>query len=399
MPKVPLKTWRRVLWLSCFGFLSFVIALSIGHQKAQAAADMWITVPASINMGETVEVTVRVNTNGTAANAFSGTITYDATKFTGIRSSFSGSVCSLYISSPDPAGGAGIFSCGKGGGFTGSGIVTKMVLQATDTGTTSFGLSNCEVLANDGLGTAMTGGCAGSASMTINPSVATAPPPTQSSNNNGGSATSATPVIVKVTVTPTPKTKSPTPSAATVAPETPQAGTVTAEPTAPPVTTLAPEEGTPTPSATPTPESKQQRTIGQAVQDVFKSFSDFKKMTSSLTGLMAIMAAVIPMLALIFGILLLAYRVLMLDRKRKRAADRLFELELAELSALEGKLDLLSEKGTKSREQYRDEFKKVKENILRQIKPEYGKSISADTEPEPTATETPPSNPPTGSPS
>ena len=61
--------------------------------------------------------------------------------------------------------------------------------------------------------------------------------------------------------------------------------------------------------------------------------------------------------------------------------DRLFEMELNELAALEGKMDLLGEKGVKGREQYREEFKKAKENILRQLRPDYAKPIAAAATP------------------
>ena len=52
-------------------------------------------------------------------------------------------------------------------------------------------------------------------------------------------------------------------------------------------------------------------------------------------------------------------------------------MELSELAALEGKMDLLAEKGASGREQYRQEFEKTKEKILRQLKPNYGQPIEA----------------------
>jgi hypothetical protein len=52
-------------------------------------------------------------------------------------------------------------------------------------------------------------------------------------------------------------------------------------------------------------------------------------------------------------------------------------MELAELAALEGKLDLLGEKGSKGKAQYQEEFKRAKENILRQLKPDFAKPVDS----------------------
>ena len=91
------------------------------------------------------------------------------------------------------------------------------------------------------------------------------------------------------------------------------------------------------------------------------------------------MLTLIPLLALSLAIVFFIYRLYILERRRRRTLDRLFEMELSELSALEGKMDLLAEKGTKGREEYRQEFEKSKEAILRQIHPDYGSPIDKVT--------------------
>jgi hypothetical protein len=94
-----------------------------------------------------------------------------------------------------------------------------------------------------------------------------------------------------------------------------------------------------------------------------------------MSGALAILVTIIPFIIILIAIAFMIYRLFLLERRRKRTLDRLFEVELSELAALEGKLDLLGEKGIKGREQYREEFKKAKENILRQIRPDYGKPV------------------------
>ena len=370
--KLRLASWLILL------LIALPLAGLLWGQKVEAASNMWITTPTSLKVGDTVDVIVAVHTNGDSANTFSGTITYNTSYFAGLRSTYSGSICSLFISSPDPSNGTGTFSCGKPNGYNGSGKVTTMVLTVIAPGTTTIGLSDCMVLANDGMATQIQGTCQDSAPITITAPTPTPTPeggistPPLTPNTTPKGYTTPTPAIIKVTVTPTPKP--PTPEGTPVPVEK-----VTTTPTpnisTPDVQTLAPTAEI---SANPTPDSTsttQQRTIGQAVAEVFRSLSDIKSLAGSMTGLLAIMAGIVPILALVFGILILVYRLFLLDKRRRRTMDRLFELELAELSALEGKLDLLSEKGTKGKELYQAEFKKVKDEILRQIKPEFDKPI------------------------
>jgi hypothetical protein len=119
------------------------------------------------------------------------------------------------------------------------------------------------------------------------------------------------------------------------------------------------------------------------VTDVFGSLREFGQLKGNINGLAALLLTLIPFLILAFGTVFLVYRLYILERRRRRTLDRLFELELAELAGLEGKMDLLAEKGAKGREQFRAEFETAKANILRQLKPDFGKPVDGKAAPPP----------------
>jgi hypothetical protein len=386
-------------------FFLFVLALVVALPLAQffvptvahAAASLSVGGPTGIKIGDTVNITVSVNTGGQSANAFQANFSYPSGLFEAVRGTYSGSICTLPITQPEPDGGAASFSCGRPSGFNGTGTVVTIVLKAVSAGSGSFGLSGCQVLANDGQGTDISGGCSGRGVTVAESAAAIATPtptptPTPQQQSSGGTTTSSTPkptATPKASATPTatPKnTPTPTPSQTPVAAETPKEVEATPEPTAPPVQSLAPT--TPTPEVTSQPQqtttdegTRQPRTIGQAIQDILASSKDLKNLHSSPAGVIALMVTTIPFLALTLAILFLAFRLYTMERRRRNTLDRLFEMELSELAALEGKLDLLAEKVTKGREQYREEFKHAKENILRQLKPNFGKALDPDSKP------------------
>jgi outer membrane biosynthesis protein TonB len=365
--------------------------LFILPQSAWAAASLSISAPGSATVGDTVSITVRVNTGGQAANAFEGTVSYPSDLLDGVRGSFSGSICTLPISQPDPSGGTAYFSCGTPAGFNGTGTVATIVFTAKAAGSVSFGMSGCSVLAADGQGTDITGGCSGT-SMTIN--APPTPPPTP------------TPPPAGVTSTPTPKatakpTAIPKTSAApanTKPVETAKPAEATTEPTAPPKQVL-PSSSAPAALTTVAPDAAAnngtgKRSIAQAFGDLFSVFKNAGQLKGSLSGVIALLLTMIPILGLLCAIFFMVYRLYLLERRRRRTLDRLFEMELSELAGLEGKMDLLGEKGVKGREQYREEFKKAKENILRQIKPDYNKPVDAPkAAPKEVKTDEKPANP------
>jgi hypothetical protein len=346
---------------------------SFGVQPVYAAASMYVTTgSSSYAFGDVITVNINVNTGGQSANAFQANFSYPASLLEGVSGTFSGSVCTLPITVPDPSGGTTSFSCGRPSGYNGIGTVARVTLKVIAQGVGSLNISGCEVLANDGLGTNITGGCSGSTVTTLGPS----PSPTIDPN-----------YVPSPTPTPKPK-KSPTPTPSpTIKPSSSATinigGQTTPTPTItpPPIAELAPGETPPPPTEEPTPEPEveeevvQKRTVGQAIQDIFSASRNIGKLGGNLTGVVALLIAVVPFLALLLAILYLAYRLYMMERRRKRTLDRLFEMELAELAALEGKLDLLGEKGSKGKAQYQEEFKRAKENILRQLKPDFAKPV------------------------
>jgi hypothetical protein len=139
---------------------------------------------------------------------------------------------------------------------------------------------------------------------------------------------------------------------------------------------------TASPGTTPSPGSTSattstKKSFLQSIKDVFGSLKDVPKLFGQAAGVFAVLLILIPVLALILAIVYLIYRLYILERRRRRILDRLFEMELSELASLEGKLDLLSDKGAKGREQYKEEFEEAKERILRQLKPDYNQPIDA----------------------
>jgi hypothetical protein len=372
-----LKT-RSIFVYSAISTLIFWPFLIFPSSTQAASASMYISASPGVTVGDSVPININVNTNGLAANSFEATISYPPNLFNGVRGSFSGSICTLPVTQPNPTAGSATFACGTPGGFTGTGLVATIYLDAIASGSGNFGLSACTVLANDGLGTDITGSCSGSA-ITVN--LKPTPPP---------STPTPTPAPTPVP-TPTPKLATPVPlqvkpNQTPKAAETPR-GTPTPTPplTPPPVVNLPATTATPTPVSAPSggtstssnlaSSSTTKRTISSAFQDLFNNIKTFKFSKTDLSGLVALLLTLIPFLALLFALALLIYRLYLLERHRKRTMDRLFEMELSELASLEGKMDLLSEKGSKGKEEYKQEFESSKERILRQLRPDYGKPV------------------------
>jgi len=369
-------------------------------QLVQAAASMSVSASSPIRVGDTIGVAIYVNTGGQSANSFDAHFSYPSSLLDPVRGSTTGSVCNIWITQPDPGGVGADISCGKPGGFSGSGLLATVYLSAKADGTATFGLSSCTVLANDGQGTDISGGCSGK-SITINPVTAAATPPPTTPTPSQTPTYNPVNTPKPVTTPKAPASIAPVGGTATQKPAGTSAPTDTAQsPESTPTPTPPPAEALPSTSPTPTividtsdagadtgTSDTQKRTISSAFSDVFKSLGDLKHVSGDATGLIALLLAMIPVLGLLCAILFLVYRLFALDRVRRRSMDRLFEMELSELAALEGKMDLLAEKGNKGREQYREEFRLAKEHILRQIKPDYGKPAEPSKTPPPAEAE------------
>lgn len=329
------------------------LAMAFAPQIAMAAAGTYASAPTTVRVGDTVNVAIYVNTGGQSANTYQGTLSYPSF-LTGVRGTYSGSVCNMPITQPDPSGGSATYSCGTTGGFNGNGLVATVIFTANADGTGAFGMSGCKVLANDGKGTNITGSCSGTNILVVSAVVATPVPTAQ--------ATAKTTVRTTNTTTATAKPA-----------ETPAVVASTPTPTPPPVQALTSATPTPVAEATKSPEIKavQRRSIGQALTDFLSSMHELSRTPKNMTGFVALLVILIPLLLLLLALAYFFYRIYLLEKRRRRAQERLFELELTELAALEGKMDLLADKGPKGREEYRQEFRKVKDTILRQIHPEY----------------------------
>jgi len=169
-----------------------VLPLYLAYQPgtAHAAASLYVSAAGSAKVGDTVTISIMVSTGGQSTNAFEGSFSYPANLFDGVRGTFSGSICTLPVTQPDPSGGSASFSCGTPSGFSGTGVVATIVLSAKAAGSGSFGLSGCSVLANDGQGTDVTGGCSGSG-ISVSEPATPAPTPTPAAAGSSSSPSSS----------------------------------------------------------------------------------------------------------------------------------------------------------------------------------------------------------------
>lgn len=161
--------------------LALVVAslLTIPQSTSAATASLYFSPDAaSKTVGDSVTVTLKVNSGGVAINAAEGAITFSTDVLQVKSISRSGSVFSLWPVEPSFSNKNGrvSFSGGKPNpGYTGTGgTLFTVVFTAKAAGTTRLALTGAHVLANDGLGTDIIG-AVGSA--TIKVAAASAPPP------------------------------------------------------------------------------------------------------------------------------------------------------------------------------------------------------------------------------
>lgn len=131
--------------------MAFVAPLSV-----QAASLSVTASPSTVQVGNTVTVSVLVNSEGVAINNAEGSLTFPRELFDVISVSSDVSVFSLWIQAPTYNGNSAIsFNGGvPSPGYLGSnGKIFNVVLRAKSSGSASFVLENAAVRANDGLGT------------------------------------------------------------------------------------------------------------------------------------------------------------------------------------------------------------------------------------------------------
>lgn len=156
--------------------------VAIPQPSGAATASLYFSPDtASKTVGDTVTVTMKVNTGGVAINAAEATLSFSTSVLQVKSISRSGSVFSLWPVEPtySNANGTVNFSGGKPSpGYTGSGgSLFSIVFTAKAAGTARLTISGAQVLANDGLGTNIVG-AVGSGSVKV--SAAVIPPPTPS---------------------------------------------------------------------------------------------------------------------------------------------------------------------------------------------------------------------------
>lgn len=121
------------------------------------AAGLSLTAsPSAVAVGDTVTLSLTVDSSGTAINAAEGTIAFPPDIFSFVSAQYSNSIFSLWIDSPAFNGNnAVVFNGGlPSPGYSGSsGTILTITLRAQKQGTADFSITGAAVRANDGLGT------------------------------------------------------------------------------------------------------------------------------------------------------------------------------------------------------------------------------------------------------
>ncbi len=162
-------------------FFGLFLAAGIlcGANSVSAATMNVYASPASAKTGDTITVSVVVDTEGAAVNAAQATVQYssDVVEATGIDSA--GSVFNFWLEGPAYSNQAGHFSFigGSTNGFNGHAItVLRVLFKVKKTGVADFSFTNGAVTASDGSGTNVLKGMSG-ASVVVTEALAPVVPP------------------------------------------------------------------------------------------------------------------------------------------------------------------------------------------------------------------------------
>ncbi len=141
---------KLTFFVFIFSFLFFVPSVYSATLRISSSS-------LSINSGETVTISVFVNSEGTPINNVEGTISFPSDIFEVVSVNKTGSVFSLWIEEPTFSNSTGVITFNGGvptPGFNGSsGKVISFVVKGKKSGTGEFMFSSSAVRANDGLGT------------------------------------------------------------------------------------------------------------------------------------------------------------------------------------------------------------------------------------------------------
>lgn len=138
--------------------LSFKVDNTEKNSARQAAAVL-LALPSmgNFNIGDTVNVSLLVNTTNQSINAVAGTITFPKDKLEMASTSKSNSIISLWVQEPslnDTSSTITFSGIVPSPGFTGqSGQIINVSFKVKGSGAATIDVKDAQVLANDGLGT------------------------------------------------------------------------------------------------------------------------------------------------------------------------------------------------------------------------------------------------------
>ena len=137
--------------------LSFKLLDSSSSEKQAAAVLRAVPSGSNFTVGNTITVTLLLDTKGVPINAVEGDITYSSDNVEIIDISKTDSIINYWVQGPQfsiASGTASFSGVVLSPGFTGSaGQIITLSFKAKRTGRTDIDIANAQVLANDGLGT------------------------------------------------------------------------------------------------------------------------------------------------------------------------------------------------------------------------------------------------------
>ena len=173
---------KKIQFLKFAMFLGFFAFLIFGAKAAEAATLYFSPSSGNFSVGNILNTSVLVNTQGKAINNSSAVINFPASLLEVISVSKSGSIFSLWVEEPAFSNSAGTISFDGGlptPGFNGTaGKIVNIVFRIRNAGTASLVFSSGAVLANDGYGTDILQTMAQAQFNLISEERPVAPPPT-----------------------------------------------------------------------------------------------------------------------------------------------------------------------------------------------------------------------------
>lgn len=345
-------------------FSIFVFASPPLHKAYAANVIVGVSGPTSVVSGQTFSISLYVNTQGSQASTVQGGFSTSGPISLGSSPTYNSSLCSF--SGPVP-GASNTYYCGTtGNGFNSSGdAFVTLQATATGSGTINISVSNAAAAYNS---TQYTVGTTG---LTVDV------------QGTGGSTSTPTPTQAQTsTPTPTSKTNSSTPtptSTKTKNSVTPvNAGTPNSfngKPTTKPTVTSATQPSLVVVDQPPYKTVTVTNSAGQVIQEQIIVTPSTQSLQTLVQGYfnntVAALLFILPILVLLIMVGFMSLRMYQMSRRRQREIELLFEHEIGELAALESKMDLINEKGDKGKLEFRQEFERTKDQILKEIRPEY----------------------------